>query len=140
MAKNVTVRLQTVILTKAGFMADAHARRYADVVNDGRINFDKWLEFFSHPLRQLRMLDAERHHDRPALGGVVRELESHADFSLLPQQSRDKTRRHRQAIGVIVKLVMVGHGWRTTGSKGFLGGGRSGGLSQVFGKAERYVM
>ena len=51
----------------------------------------------------------------------------------------DDTRRHRQTIGVIVKLIMEGHGWSTTGTKGFLGGGRPGGLSNVFGKAEHYT-
>ena len=42
----------------------------------GRLPFDPLLAFFNDEDRQRRMEDAELHHDRPPLAGVVRELES----------------------------------------------------------------
>ncbi|MEI7837083.1 MAG: hypothetical protein WCK05_11840 [Planctomycetota bacterium] len=136
--KSANVTLKTVQLTRKEFLSDTHARRYRDVVDDPRIDFDNWLTFFSDPLRQRRLLDAEEHHDRSALAGVVRELEKDPAFNIFTTQKRDDTRRHRQTIGVIVKLIMEGQGWRTTGTKGSLGNGRPGGVSLFFGRAERY--
>ena len=135
----VNVSLKTVRLTREDFLGDPHARHYRDVVEDVRIHFDEWLEFFNDPRRQLRLQDAETCHRRPALAGVVRELEADRAFQIIARHKRDDTRRHRQAIGVIVKLIMEGHGWRKTGTKGFLGGTRPGGLSKFFGTAERYL-
>ena len=137
--QTVSVKLPCVTIDRAAFLADPHARRYGDVVNDKNLNFDAWLAFFNDPLRQLRLIDAELHHQRPSLAGVVVELEADPAFGpFFKACKRDDTRRHRQAIGVIVKLVMAGHRWNTTGQKGFLGGGRAGGLSEFFGKAEHY--
>lgn len=133
------VSLNAVRLSREEFLDHPHARHYRDVVEDHRVRFDDWLAFFNDPRRQLRLLDAETHHRRPALAGVVRELEAHPAFGVIARLNREQTQRHRQAIGVIVKLIMEGHGWRKTGAKGFLGGTRPGGLSKFFGTAERYL-
>ncbi|MCY2926890.1 MAG: hypothetical protein NT031_15940 [Planctomycetota bacterium] len=137
--RTVSVSMKAVRLSRAEFLAHPHARHYRDVVEDQRVRFDDWLEFFNDPGRQLRLQEAEMHHRRPALAGVVRELETHPAFQAVIRLKKDDTWRHRQAIGVIVKLIMEGHGWRRTGVKGFLGGTRPGGLSKFFRTAERYL-
>ncbi len=108
-------------VTRADFCADRHGRRFADVVSDTRYNFDEWLEFFSDSARQLRMEVAEAHLCIPALGGVIRELERHPAFAYLAKYDAHETQRGRQAIGVIVRIVMERRGWSTTGRKGALG-------------------
>ncbi|MBW1671855.1 MAG: hypothetical protein JRJ40_10750 [Deltaproteobacteria bacterium] len=92
------------------------------------------------------MKESEIHHDRPPMAGVVRELESHPaiDRSLANQRSK----RLRQAVGVVVRMIMEASGWQKTGRKGSLGvrasGNRSapthntGGLAFWFIRAERY--
>ncbi len=58
------------------FLEDRQGRTFADVTNDPEQPFDRILEFFNDPEHQRRMEDSEIHHDRPALAGVVRELEA----------------------------------------------------------------
>jgi len=140
-------------LTIEGFLADRQGARFADVVHDGRLDFGVVLGFFNDPARQTRMEDAERHHDTAALAGVVRELENTEPFlSFFPSHDGHTTRRTRQAIGVIVRIVMEGLGWQKTGRKGSLGQrarvpARTGepgayhntsGISWWFTRAERY--
>lgn len=109
-------------LTKAEFLADAQGRRFTDVVNAPSVPFDEWLRFFSDPARQQRMKDAEQDHGRPALAGVVKELEATDAFkNYLAKRDGHKTRRGRQAIGVIVRIIMEGLGWHKAGRKGSLG-------------------
>lgn len=109
-------------LSEGDFLADTQGRRFADVVNDPAVDFGAWLDFFNDPVRQQRMLDSERDHDRPALAGVVKELEARPAFKdYLSQRDAHKTRRGRQAIGVIVRMIMEGLGWHKTGRKGSLG-------------------
>jgi len=142
-----------VRITRRDFLADAQGRRFTDVANDPHVNFDAWLEFFSDPRRQQALEDAEMRHQRPALAGVIIELENTPVFeSYLAHNDAHVTRRGRQAIGVIVRLVMEARGWRTTGHKGSLGqrervrpGAQApgsyrnkSGLSQWFTRAEHY--
>ena len=89
------------------------------------------------------------HHDRAPLAGVVRELESQPtiDQFLSVVQVRRNT-RFRQAIGVLVRILMEQHGWQKTGRKGSLGVRspanslrpkfNTGGLAFWFVRAERY--
>ena len=95
------------------------------------------------------MEDSEIHHDRAPLAGVVRELESvPAVRQFLATLHRRRSARLRQAIGVVVRMIMERRGWRTTGKKGSLGvrGSRdsrtpyhnTGGLALWFLRAERY--
>jgi hypothetical protein len=92
------------------------------------------------------------HHDRPALAGVVRELESLPTVDeFLASQHPQRSKRLRQAVGVLVRIVMERRGWRKTGKKGSLGvratltsasapGAyhNTGGLAFWFLRAERY--
>ena len=137
------------VITREQFLSDRHGKTFADVLNDPGIPFGEVLAFFNHAHRQQRMEDAEIHHDRAPLAGVVRELESEPvirrAFATL---DRRRSMRLRQAIGLLVRLIMERRGWRTTGRKGSLGvPGRSdstapdhnsGGLSLWFVRAERY--
>ena len=143
-----------MVLTLGDFLSDRQGARFSDVVNDPRVSFQAWLDFFNNPARQQRMMDSELDHQRPALAGVVRDLE-HLDVfdSYLAGHDAHTTQRGRQAIGVIVRLEMEGLGWQKTGRKGSLGqrirtqpGTRTpgayintSGLSRWFTRAERYV-
>ena len=143
-------------VTRAEFLADPQGRRFADVVDrDRRVDFDAWLAFFNDPVRQQRMQDAESAHGRPALAGVVKELEEHSAFkSYLADNDAHTTWRGRQAIGVLVCVVMQKLGWRKTGVKGSLGSRKAtkphtttpgayqnkSGISKWFTKAEHYIL
>jgi hypothetical protein len=143
-----------VTLTVADFLSDPHGRTYSDVVNDPRIVFDDWLKFFNTDARQQRMMDAEQDHERPALAGVVKELESHSAFSgFLSGRDAHTTTRGRQCIGTLVSIYMQRSKWQKTGIKGSLGTRAAAspgstipgayhnksGLSKWFTKAEHYV-
>jgi len=136
------------------FTHDHQGRKFSDVMNDPRISFNAVLVFFDAPERQQRMLESELHHDRPALAGVVKELEAlPAVQAFLANYDGHTTTRFRQAVGVVVRIVMEKHGWRTTGRKGSLGTRKavapgtttpgayrnSGGLATWFTRAERYT-
>jgi hypothetical protein len=101
------------------------------------------------------MEEAEIHHDRPALAGVVRELESLKPVDqFLGEQHPRRTKRLRQVVGVVVRMIMESRGWQRTGRKGSLGvrakiSGRrnrpgsyhnTGGLAFWFLRAERYEL
>lgn len=137
------------------FAHDHQGRKFRDVLNDVRIAFDPILQFLDDPGRQQRMLESELHHERPALAGVVRELEDRADVrQFFSNNDGHCTTRFRQAIGVAVRIVMENHGWQRTGRKGSLGvranvaprttraGAyhNNGGLALWFTRAERYQL
>jgi len=133
------------------FSKDKQGRRYADVLKLDL--FQSILTFFDDPDRQRRMVESELHHDRPALAGVVRELENREDLNeFLATNPGHITTRFRQAIGVVVRTIMENKGWQKTGRKGSLGvrtktkdafpmkgaTTNTGGLSVWFTRAERY--
>lgn len=137
-------------ITREKFLEDLQGRTFSDVVRDIDQPFDAVLEFFNDENRQRRMEESELHHDRPPLAGVVRELESHpAIVRSLADTHTQRSKRLRQAIGVVVRIIMDARGWRKTGRKGSLGvrAGRNlsesshntGGLAFWFVRAERYV-
>ena len=140
-----------VTITREEFLDDRQGRTFADVVNDPDQSFDEVLAFFSDENRQRRMEESELHHERAPLAGVVRELESilaiNQFFSEIHVQ---RTLRLRQAIGVLVRIIMQRRGWRKTGKKGSLGvramasknlpACNSGGLAFWFIRAERYEL
>jgi len=104
------------------FLSDKQGSRFTDVVKDPRLDFQAVLGFFNESARQIRMEDSEKHHDRPALAGVVRELENAEPFkSFFLSYDGHTTRRMRQAIGVVVRILMERRGWEKTGRKGSLG-------------------
>ena len=133
------------------FLSDTQGKTFADVVNDPQQPFESVLQFFNDADRQRRMEESELHHDRAPLAGVVRELESQPllDQFLRMAEVRRNT-RFRQAIGVLVRIIMEHKGWQRTGRKGSLGvraaGARrtpahnTGGLAFWFVRAERYEL
>jgi len=144
-----------VTITRKEFLDDRQGRTFADVVNDPEQPFVEVLDFFNDENRQRRMEESETHHDRPPLAGVVRELESRpAVDRILASSDRRRTKRLRQAIGVVIRIIMERRGWRKTGRKGSLGvraaaslgtedsgpSHNSGGLAFWFLRGERYEL
>jgi hypothetical protein len=140
-----------IMLTRKAFLEDRQGRTFSDVVNDCELPFDVILDFFNDPNRQRRMEESEIHHDRPALAGVVRELESLPDVDrFLSDLHAGRTKRLRQAVGLIVRMIMEKRGWKKTGRKGSLGvratqssakpNHNTGGLAFWFLRAERYEL
>ena len=136
-------------ITREDFLADRQGRTFADVADAADDLFDMILSFFSDTDRQRRMEESELHHDRAPLAGVVRELESiPAVHDAFLKGDSTRSKRLRQAIGVIVRMIMEGRGWQKTGRKGSLGvraaashntpNHNSGGLALFFLRAERY--
>lgn len=141
--------MSKVHITREDFLKDKQGRTFADVLNDSEQPFDEVLKFFIDESRQRRMEDAEIHHDRAPLAGVVRELESQPAFNeYFSEVHARETQRLRQAIGVLVRIIMERRGWKKTGRKGSLGvraesspqlpSHNTGGLSLWFVRAERY--
>jgi hypothetical protein len=65
------------------------------------------LTCFSDAQRRLRMKDAEIHHDRAPLVGVVRELDAEPIVgSCFAPLDRRRSARLRQAIGVLVRMII----------------------------------
>jgi hypothetical protein len=137
------------IVTSEEFLADRHGKTFADVLGDPKTPFADVLAFFNNAERQQRMEDAEIHHDRAPLAGVVREFEADPAFrEVFAALERRRSARLRQAIGILVRMIMERRGWQTTGKKGSLGvrgkpdsrtpRHNTGGLSLWFIRAERY--
>jgi hypothetical protein len=138
-----------IAITKKEFLDDRQGRTFADVVNDSDCPFDDVLVFFSDKSRQQRMEDSEIHHDRAPLAGVVREFEAYPPINrFLATVHTQRTNRFRQAVGVLVRIIMQRRGWKKTGRKGSLGvraamtkqtpAHNTGGLAFWFIRAERY--
>ena len=141
--------MSSVTITRAEFLEDRQGRTFADVLNDPEQPFDAALKFFNDPDRQRRMEESEIHHDRAPMAGVIRELESQPAINqFLSTQHARRNQRLRQAIGVLVRVIMERRGWRKTGKKGSLGvrsamapgtpRHNTGGLAFWFVRAERY--
>jgi hypothetical protein len=139
----------TVSITRDDFVADRQGRTFADVLSKSAKPFDAALAFFNDGDRQRRMEESEIHHDRAPLAGVVRELESTPAINrFLGRIHPRRSQRFRQAIGVLIRMIMERRGWQKTGKKGSLGvrntaaAGRprhnTGGLAFWFIRAERY--
>jgi hypothetical protein len=136
-------------ITCEEFLADRQGRTFSDVVIGSERPFEEALKFFNDGDRQRRMEESELHHDRAPLAGVVRELESVPVINrFLGRIHPRRSQRFRQAIGVLIRILMERRGWRKTGKKGSLGvrnasaAGRprhnTGGLAFWFIRAERY--
>ena len=144
-----------ITITRESFLQDRQGRTFADVLNDPEQPFDAVIHFFNSEDRQRRMQESEIHHDRAPLAGVVRELEAErAIDDFLSSKHPQRTKRLRQAVGVVVRMVMERLGWKKTGKKGSLGvraavaprtptpGAyhNTGGLAYWFLRAERYEL
>ena len=143
--------MPNVRVTREDFLKDPQGRTFADVVNDPEQPFDRVLQFFNQSERQRRMEESELHHDRAPLAGVVRELESVPEIDrFLAAAQIKRNNRFRQAIGVLVRMIMERRGWQKTGRKGSLGvrasgsartpAHNTGGLAFWFLRAERYEL
>jgi hypothetical protein len=111
-----------VTITREEFLGDRQGRTFADVLADPEQPFEEVLAFFNDKGRQRRMEEAEIHHDRAPLAGVVRELEAVPKIDqFLSGIHAQQTQRFRQAIGVLVRILMYRRGWKKTGKKGSLG-------------------
>jgi hypothetical protein len=143
--------MSRVMITKEDYLRDRQGRTFSDVLADPEQPFIDILTFFNDSDRQRRMIESEVHHDRPPMAGVVRELEAQPKIDLfLAQVHPRRTQRLRQAIGVLVRIIMEKHGWKKTGKKGSLGvraemskespAHNSGGLAFWFLRAERYTL
>ncbi len=105
--------------TRKDFLEDRQGRTFADVLNDPEQPLDLVLDFFNDPEHQRRMEESEIHHDRPALAGVVRELESLKSMDqFLGKQHPRRTKRLRQVVGVVVRMIMERRGWRKNRPQG----------------------
>lgn len=146
-------KMPGVTITRQDFLQDRQGRTFADVLSDPEQPLDAVLAFFNDEARQCRMEESEIHHDRPPLAGVVRELEAQPSIDeFLSSQHPRRTKRLRQAVGVVVRMIMERLGWKKTGKKGSLGvrakiahgtatpGAyhNTGGLAFWFLRAERY--
>lgn len=129
------------------FLSDSQGKKYKDVFNDTRINFSLLIDFFNNPEIIKRLEDSEIHHKRPALAGVIVELEKIPEINIFfTTNDPNTTLRFRQTVGVLVKLHMLQNGWETTNTKGSLGSrnpaqkhlNTDGSLSTWFSKAEHY--
>jgi hypothetical protein len=140
-----------ITVSKEDFLKDRQGRTFSDVLNDTEQPFAEVLAFFNDPDRQRRMLESEIHHDRAPMAGVVRELESQPEIDhFLSQVHPQRTQRLRQAIGVLVRIIMEQQGWKKSGKKGSLGvraetsksspAHNTGGLAFWFLRAERYEL
>lgn len=142
-------------VTRDEFLQDRQGRTFADVLSEPQQPFEAVLAFFDDADRQRRMEESEIHHDRPPLAGVVREFEAQPIFDqFLGTQHPRLTNRLRQAVGVLVRIIMERRGWKKTGRKGSLGvravvaaeaatpGAyhNTGGLAFWFLRAERYEL
>lgn len=143
--------MPNIRISREEFLKDPQGRTFADVVNDPEQPFDRAIQFFSQADRQRRMEESELHHDRSPLAGVVRELESVPEIDrFLAAAEIKRNNRFRQAIGVLVRIIMERRGWQKTGRKGSLGvrasgtaataAHNTGGLAFWFLRAERYEL
>ena len=97
------------------------------------------------------MEDAEVHHSRAPLAGVVRELEAEPDVQrVLSSEDAARAQRLRQTVGILVRMVMERRGWKKNGRTGTLGVRaetveptpihNERGLALWFARAERYSL
>lgn len=123
-------------ITQAKVLAHKQGVLFTQTLLDNEKMFAKIFAFLSQSAIQLRMQDAEIHHNRPALSGMVWELERIPEVKAFFENNPPKdTLRFRQCMGVITKIVMQDLGWKRTGTKAAVGTG----VSQYFQKAERYT-
>ena len=141
--------MATLRLTRKTFLSERLGKAFSDVVNDPEQPFDDVLDFFNDEDRQRRMEESEIHHDRAPFAGVVREFEAQPVIDLFFHEIHPRqTKRFRQAVGALVRLIMKHRGWKKTGRKGSLGvraaahpetpNHNTGGLALWFLRAERY--
>lgn len=114
------------------FEADKHGRTYQDVLTECRKELAAGLSVMNSARAQLRMEDSELHHDRPAISGVVKELEEVPGIREVLKKGGTRADRLKMALGTAARLVMEGRGWKKLGKKTAVG------VGEFFTRAERY--
>lgn len=113
------------------FISDPHGTWFYDLGP----TVEYLVEFFGERHRLRRMKEAEVHHDRPAIAGVVLELEADQKIRSWVASATKAPAFHRrlQCLGAVVGFLMRRSGWRPSGRKTTVG------LSHWLTKAERYM-
>lgn len=107
--------------TRQAFPADAQGCRFKNEVDAWPVDFSAILAMLDEPNARSRLV-ASSIAGRPALAGVIAEIEERADVDAYFRSTEPHdTRRFRQAVGVAIRLAMEDLGWRPTGRKGSLG-------------------
>ena len=107
-----------VTVTRHAFLQDRQGRTLADVLKDPAQPFDEMLAFFNDKNRQLRMEGPGTYHDRTPLVGIVREFEAQPLIdSFLSSKHPRRTKRFRQAVGVLVSMIVELLRWQKTGKE-----------------------
>lgn len=97
------------------FNSDSHGRRYADVVNDPNIPWNATISFFESEQIVRDMITFQTEGDLPPLYGVVRRLEKVPEIaSYLGGTDAHITQRYRQAVGVLIRIIMESNGFRVS--------------------------
>jgi len=110
-----------VRMTRDDFLRDREGSTFADVVNDPEQPFNAVLDFFNDEDRQCRIEGSEIHHERARLVEIVWELEAQPLIDgFLSSQSPLRANRLREAVGVVVRMVVERRRREKTGKKGSL--------------------
>lgn len=114
------------------FEADDHGGTFGDILREARNELSAGLKVMNGAEAQRRMEYSELDHERPAIAGLIKELER-VDLIRQCLAHRDtRADRLKMALGTAARIVMQGRGWRKTGRKTAVG------VGEFFSKAERY--
>src|ERR1017187_3364094 len=101
-------------ITIRDFEKDEQGRRYRDVLDRpiDRAALEAALAVMSRADALRRMQESETIQDRPALAGLVREIEGRPEFvrAFSPARPRE-TNRLKMAVGCAAKIVMERAHW-----------------------------
>ena len=111
-----------VKLTRQLVLADRQGRTFTDVLNDPEQPFDEVLDFFNDPGSAAADGRVGIAPQPPAAGRRgPRAGIAAGRRSVSGSQHPRRTKRLRQAVGVVVRMIMELRGWQKTGKKGSLG-------------------
>jgi hypothetical protein len=91
-------------ITLEDFLADPHATRYRDVIQNFPEAFARLLQILNDPDQQAQLMAAEATYHHAALSGVVGVVE--ADERIAAALASAGGTRFRQAVGVAVRMTM----------------------------------
>jgi len=128
------------MISRKSFLDAPHGRRFLPVVDDPKVPAKQVLDLLNDPKVIAVMVFASEHKKKvpvPALGEIVEVLEqvNEIDQYFRPRMKvPSETLRFRQFVGMAVRLAMEHKGFRTTGTKGYIGT-----ASKWFTRAEIYA-
>lgn len=123
-----------VLITLPVFEADDHGCTFGDLLGDpeARKALSLGLAILNSVEAQRCLEHSEDAHERPALSGVVKQIERVPAIRERLARRDVGSDRLKMALGTAVRLVMEGRGWRRTGRKTAVG------VGEFFSRAERY--